>query len=81
RVSVAQRKRPSDLPNMVEFRPLDILDRPAVIAATQGVGQIVLAIGFAYDGTVWRANWPVAMANVIDAAEATNARVVFLDNL
>lgn len=81
RVIVAQRHRPKDLPEAVDFRSLDILNREAVIAAAQGIGQIVLAIGFAYDGAVWRANWPVAMANVIDAAESVNARVVFLDNL
>lgn len=81
RVRVAQRQRPANLPDAVEFRPLDILNRSAVIAAAEGVGQIVLAIGFAYDGAVWRANWPVAIANILDAAEAADARVVFLDNL
>ena len=58
-----------------------MLDAEAVRAACEGVGQIVVAIGFPYDGKVWRENWPRAMNNILAAAEATNARVVFVDNL
>jgi nucleoside-diphosphate-sugar epimerase len=81
RVRVAQRRRPSDLAEKAEFVSLDVFDRDAVMAAARDVGQIVIAIGFAYDGEVWRQSWPKAIANVIDAAEHSHARVVFVDNL
>ena len=78
---VAQRTRPAGLPAGVEFVACDILDPAAVQAAAQGVTQIVLAVGFAYARTVWRKNWPRAMENVLAAAEAVGARLVFVDNL
>jgi nucleoside-diphosphate-sugar epimerase len=41
----------------------------------------VLAVGFPYDGALWRAVWPRTVRNVIAAAEKTGARVIFIDNL
>ena len=81
RMRVAQRSQPAQLPTGVEFVACDILDAAAIRAAAQGVAQIVLSVGFAYDSAVWRANWPRAMANVLAAAEAVGARLVFVDNL
>jgi nucleoside-diphosphate-sugar epimerase len=81
RVRVVQRRRPSDLPASVEFVATDILDRDAVLAATRDASQIVLAVGFQYDGKVWRDMWPRTIANILAAAEANNARVVWVDNL
>jgi nucleoside-diphosphate-sugar epimerase len=80
-VRVAQRKQPVDLPAHVRFVATDILDSEAVLAAAEGASQIVLSVGFPYDGKVWREAWPTTMANVLAAAEATGARVVFVDNL
>ena len=78
---VAQRRRPKELPAGVEFTACDVLDAAAVRTAAEGVAQIVLSVGFAYDRRVWRADWPRAMANVLSAAEAAGARLVFVDNL
>ncbi|KPF79298.1 epimerase [alpha proteobacterium AAP81b] len=78
---VAQRSRPADLPPAVPFTPCDLLDAGSVAAAMAGAAQIVVAIGFPYDGKTWAAAWPRAMANLVAGAEAAGARVVFLDNL
>lgn len=80
-VRVAQRTRPQDLPIEATFLACDVLDAGAVRRAALGAGRIVIAIGFAYDSRVWRRKWPVAMANLLDAASRTQARVVFVDNL
>ncbi|MDR3493922.1 MAG: NAD-dependent epimerase/dehydratase family protein [Ancalomicrobiaceae bacterium] len=80
-VIVAQRRAPAHLPAAARFRAADILDTQAVMAAADGASQIVLAVGFAYDGRVWKDAWPKAIANILAAAEKTGARVVFVDNL
>jgi nucleoside-diphosphate-sugar epimerase len=80
-VRVAQRNRPQDLPKNIPFTRCDVLDAQSVRDAVQGASQIVLAIGFHYDRKTWRANWPKAMAHVIDAAAISKARIVFVDNL
>jgi nucleoside-diphosphate-sugar epimerase len=81
RIRIVQRTQPADLPQGVAFVAADILDGDAVRAATRGAAQIVVALGFAYEAKVWRRSWPRAMANILAAAEATAARVVFFDNL
>ncbi len=78
---VAQRSRPGGLAQGVEFTACDVLDAESVRTAAEGVTQIVLTVGFAYDRAVWRADWPRAMGNVLAAAEAAGARLVFVDNL
>ena len=81
RVRAAQRSEPKNLPAGAGFVSCDVLDADAVRRALDGVGQLVLAIGFPYDGRVWRESWPAAMRNVVAAASATRARVVFVDDL
>ena len=81
RVRVAQRSQPKDLPASVGFVPCDVLDEGAVRRVLDGVAQLVLAIGFAYDGKIWREAWPKAMRNVVAAAEAAGTRVVFVDDM
>ena len=80
-VAVAQRSRPDDLPAGVEFRRCDVLDADSVRRAVAGAGQVVLAVGFAYDRRVWRKMWPATMTNVVEACAESGARIVFLDNL
>jgi len=80
-VRVAQRRRPADLPSDVAFASCDVTDRASLSAAAQGAAEIVLAIGLPYSGPLWREAWPKIMANVVDAAAETGARVVFVDNL
>lgn len=80
-VRVAQRSRPADLTSGASFQRCDVLDADQVLAAAQGASQIVIAIGMAYVGDVWKVSWPKAMHNLVAAGEATGARIVFVDNL
>ena len=80
-VIVAQRRAPLDLPKGARFKPADALDRDAVVNATSGAEQFVVAIGFPYSGVLWRDVWPKAIANFVAACKATGARMVFIDDL
>ena len=80
-VLVAQRKAPAALPGGAQFEACDVLDATAVRAIFAKGTQVVVAIGFAYRGAVWRDVWPRAIRNIIAAAAETKARVVFIDNL
>ncbi|HEX5007297.1 MAG TPA: hypothetical protein VFV70_09310, partial [Hyphomonadaceae bacterium] len=80
-IRVVQRKRPANLPNGVEFQPCDVLDAAQVLAAMTGAEQAVVTVGFEYKGSVWKTSWPKAMANLLAAAEATNTRIVHIDNM
>ncbi len=81
KVRVVQRSKPAGLPASVEYRSADILDAGSILQAVEGSHQVVLAVGFAYDGKVWQAAWPRAMANTLAACQAQGARLVFVDNL
>ncbi len=80
-VRIAQRTRPPDLPDGATFESCDVLDAKAVRETVAGASQLVVTIGFAYNGDVWRKSWPVAMANLLAACKASGIRMVFLDNL
>jgi nucleoside-diphosphate-sugar epimerase len=80
-VRVVQRRRPVNLPAGIEFMQCDVLDAGQVLCAMTGAEQGVVTIGFDYKGSVWKQTWPHAMANLIAAAEATNARIVHVDNM
>lgn len=80
-VQVAQRSRPADLPNDVQFVHCDILDAASVRHAVGGASQVAVAVGFAYSAKAWGALWPVAMRNLLDGCAAANVRMLFFDNL
>jgi nucleoside-diphosphate-sugar epimerase len=80
-VEVAQRKRPVDLPEGVPFTPVDVLDAAQVLATFKNIDQVVVALGFQYNSALWQNVWPRAMANLLNACEASNTRMVFIDNL
>ncbi len=84
-VRVVQRRRPADLPAGVDFMACDVLKPDDVKRAMSGAAQAVIAIGFEYRSSIWRAAWPKAIAALIAAAGAAagaaNARVVFIDNM
>ncbi|MGV3586946.1 MAG: NAD-dependent epimerase/dehydratase family protein [Adhaeribacter sp.] len=52
-----------------------------VLAAVQGATIIYLCAGLRYDKKVWEAEWPLIMQNLINAAKATGARLIFFDNV
>jgi len=80
-VRVAQRSAPAELPKGASFQRCDVLNAESVRAAASGADQIVVAIGFPYEAAIWRRAWPQAMTNLLAAAEAERARMVFVDNL
>ena len=80
-IVVAQRTKPPALTQGATFAACDALNGESVLAAARGSGQIVVAVGFPYEGNVWREAWPKAIGNFVWACERTGARMVFIDNL
>lgn len=67
------------IPEGVDGRRADLLDREAAIASSQGASVIHLAANVAYPD--WISTFPTMVDNGIAAAEATGAKLVFTDNL
>ena len=80
-VNIAQRNAPRDLPAGASFVACDALEPDFALRAAEGSDQIVVAIGFPYDGSAWRKCWPLAMTHFLAACAQTKARMVFVDNL
>jgi nucleoside-diphosphate-sugar epimerase len=80
-VLVAQRSKPVDLIAGAAFRAADVLDAEAVSGVLSTAARVVMAVGFAYSGRVWRTAWPLAMSNLVAACAASRARLVFADNM
>ena len=59
----------------------DLKEYQQVRRAVQGATIIYMCAGLRYDKKVWAAEWPVIMHNLIDAAKATGARLIFFDNV
>jgi nucleoside-diphosphate-sugar epimerase len=80
-VRVVQRRRPASLPAGVDFMSCDVLKADDVKRAMSGAAQAVVTIGFEYRSEIWQSAWPRAMAALLEAAEVTGTRVVFIDNM
>jgi nucleoside-diphosphate-sugar epimerase len=80
-VRVAQRTAPASLPAGIAFQRCDALDAGSVRQAVAGATQVVLSIGFPYDGAIWKDVWPRTMTNFVEACAEIGARLVFVDNL
>ncbi len=52
-----------------------------VLEAVEEGAVVYLLAGLAYDRRVWRHQWPLIMRNAVEACEAKNARLIFLDNV
>ncbi len=59
----------------------DLLDAQATANAVAGSEVVYLVAGLKYDTSVWQAQWPRVMSNVIDACKHHGARLVFFDNV
>ncbi|MDQ4139591.1 MAG: NAD-dependent epimerase/dehydratase family protein [Bacteroidota bacterium] len=59
----------------------DLKNYQQVLQAVQGSSVIYMCAGLRYDKQVWAAEWPVIMQNLIDATKATEARLIFFDNV
>lgn len=64
-----------------ETMAADVLNYQQVLQAVQGSQVVYLLVGLEYKIDVWRASWPTIMRNVINACKASNARLVFFDNI
>ncbi len=64
-----------------ELFAADLCDKEAVYEAVAGSSVTYLTAGLLYSRKVWQRDWPLIMANVIDACIAHNSKLVFLDNV
>jgi nucleoside-diphosphate-sugar epimerase len=75
-------RRPVNINNpKVQWHKADLLQAAEVIAATKGSMVIYMCAGIVYNKDIWQQQWPVIMQNIIDAAKAHNARLIFFDNV
>ena len=80
KVRVVSRK-PPELKLGEDRFAADMLDGQAVNRAVEGSAVVYLTLGLPYDSRVWKAQWPVAMGNVISACRRAGVRLVFFDNV
>ena len=66
---------------LVSWQQGDLLDAQRVTEVTKGAEIIYLCAGLKYDAKVWQEQWPIIMDNVIAAARAHDARLLFFDNI
>lgn len=59
----------------------DLLDGQATADAVAGSKVVYLVAGLQYNASVWHAQWPRVMRNVIDACKKHGASLVFFDNV
>jgi nucleoside-diphosphate-sugar epimerase len=65
----------------IETIKADLLNKNEAMKAIENSAFVYLCVGFPYSSEIWQTNWPVLMHNVIDACLATNAKLIFLDNI
>lgn len=59
----------------------DLKDEKALVAAVTGASVIYMCAGLQYNKKVWAVEWPLIIRNVVKAAQATGARLIFFDNV
>jgi nucleoside-diphosphate-sugar epimerase len=64
-----------------ELLSADLTKSDEVERAVAGSEVVYLMVGLEYKTAVWERDWPVVMANVINACLRHSARLVFLDNV
>lgn len=74
-------RHPSRVNATDEVFPADLLDAQATADAVAGSEIAYLVAGLKYDASVWEAQWPRLMRNVIDACKRHGTRLVFFDNV
>ena len=65
----------------LSWQKADLLNYNEVLEATKGSAVIYLCAGLVYNAKIWQQQWPVIMQNFINAAKASNARLIFFDNV
>ncbi len=59
----------------------DVLDAESLKNAVAGSEVVYLLVGLEYNIKVWKRDWVRLMQNTIDACVASNAKLVFVDNV
>lgn len=59
----------------------DATNYEQVVAAVEGSDIVYLLVGLEYKIEVWREQWPKIMQHAINACKATNAKLIFFDNV
>jgi nucleoside-diphosphate-sugar epimerase len=65
----------------VNWQKADLTQFAEVMQATKGATVLYMCAGLVYDNDVWKQQWPVMMQNIINAAKAHHARLIFFDNV
>jgi nucleoside-diphosphate-sugar epimerase len=65
----------------VEATQANLLNSNEAIRAIKGSTYVYLCVGLPYRSNIWSQNWPLLMRNVINACIATNANLIFFDNV
>lgn len=61
--------------------PADLSKREEVFKAVKDSDITYVTIGFAYQTSAWKKNWPSFIQNVVDACLEYNSKLVFFDNV
>lgn len=80
-VAVARSWGPGPATPGVQRRAADAGDPEALAGALAGCEAVVATLGLPYRADAWEAGWVPLMHSVLRAAEATGARLVYLDNV
>ncbi|MDZ4793991.1 MAG: NAD-dependent epimerase/dehydratase family protein [Bacteroidota bacterium] len=67
--------------NGIDTVEADLLNKNEAIKAIQDSSFVYLCVGLPYRSDIWLKNWPLIIKNVIDACVATNAKLIFFDNI
>ncbi|MEK8225963.1 NAD-dependent epimerase/dehydratase family protein [Oerskovia sp. M15] len=59
----------------------DLLERADVAAALRGAEVAYLTAGLPYSARTWATDWPVLLANTVEAALENGTHLVYLDNV
>ncbi len=71
----------SEVTNGFEGKVIDVLDSASVASAVEGQDAVYVTTGLPYKLSVWRAQWPTIIDNVITACKQAGAKLVFIDNI
>lgn len=64
-----------------ESKTADVLDAQSLKQAVAGSEVVYLLVGLEYKTAVWKRDWVKLMQNTIDACVATDAKLIFVDNV
>lgn len=74
-------RHPEKVRETDELFAADLLNKDLVHEAVKGSDIVYLTAGLKYNAKTWERDWPLIMANVIDACLKNNAKLVFFDNV